>query len=631
MRAFESIRAKGQKSQLRFLTCGSVDDGKSTLIGRLLYDTDSIADDQRQALKKDSERFGTTGGALDFALLTDGLEDERQQGITIDVAFRYFSSARRSFVVADTPGHEQYTRNMATGASTAELAILLVDARKGLLTQTMRHAAVTSLMGIRHVVLAINKLDLMKWDQKVFDDITNTFAAHAERLGFVSVVAIPLSALHGDNVTVNSANTPWYKGTTLLDYLENIEIGAESGSTSFRLPVQTVLRVPPDVRLFAGTLAGKALRRGDRVAVASSGRESTITDIFVAGERQEAANPGQAIAVALADQIDVGRGEVLAPPDDLPSVANQFAAHLVWMSKEPLLPGRSYLIKMGTRTLPASVTGIKHRLNVETLEHQAARSLEMNEIGICNLATTHPVAFDDFTHSRRTGSFILVDRYSNATLAAGMIDFALRRGENIHPIEHRVSKQARAGMKQQRPVILWFTGLSGSGKSTIANAVEARLAKLGRHSYLLDGDNMRSGLNKDLGFKDEDRVENIRRIGEVAKLFVDSGLIVLCAFISPFRNERREVRNLVGTDEFLEIFVEAPLEICEARDPKGLYAKSRAGKLSNFTGIDSPYEEPENPAMVLHTAGTSVDELADRVIAYLAAHSYFEAMNTDEG
>jgi bifunctional enzyme CysN/CysC len=624
MRAPLAETAVMGRRQLRFLTCGSVDDGKSTLIGRLLHDTDCIAEDQRAALAKDSARFGTAGGDLDFALLTDGLEDEREQGITIDVAYRYFSTPRRSFIVADTPGHEQYTRNMATGASTSELAILLVDARKGLLVQTRRHAAIASLMGIRHVVLAVNKLDLVAWDRGRFEEIREAFRPFGDRLGFQSVVAIPMSARHGDNVSAASKKTGWYTGPALLEHLERVEIETDPAATPFRLSVQAVLRPSADTRLFVGTVSGGTLSCGEPVVVASSGRVSTVTEIHRSGERAETVRAGDAVAIAIADQIDVGRGEMLASPDRPPHVSDQFAAHLVWMSEEHLLPGRSYLMKIGARTLPASVTAIKYRLAVDSLEHQAVRTLEMNEIGVCKLATASPVAFDDFIHNHESGGFILIDRYSNATLAAGMIDFSLRRGENIHPQQLDVSKRTRAAIKGQRPVILWFTGLSGAGKSTIANHVEARLAALGKHSYLLDGDNLRSGLNKDLGFSDADRVENIRRVGEVAKLFVDSGAIVLCSFISPFRNERAEVRNLVALGEFLEIFVDAPLEVCEARDPKGLYAKSRAGLLPNFTGIDSPYERPESPELVLNAAHADADELADRVIAYLSTRGYFE-------
>jgi bifunctional enzyme CysN/CysC len=621
MRAHVKVPVEG-KTQLRFLTCGSVDDGKSTLIGRLLHDTGTIGEDQRAALERDSARFGTTGGEMDFALLVDGLEDEREQGITIDVAYRYFSTPRRSFVVADTPGHEQYTRNMATGASTSELAVLLVDARKGLLPQTHRHAAIAALMGIRHVVLAVNKLDLAGWDRAVFEEIVGQFLPFAERLGFRSTVALPLSARHGDNVTTKSVHTPWHDGPTLLDHLETVEIDADLADKPFRLPVQTVLRPNPDLRLYAGTVASGTLARGDRVVIASSGRSSTVTQLLVAGEEHEYAVAGDAVAIALADEIDIGRGELVAEPDAPPQSSDQFAAHVVWMNEDALLSGRAYFLKIGARTVPASITSIKYRLAVDSLEHQAARSLELNEIGVCNLATASPIAFDDFAENRATGGFLLIDRYSNATIAAGMIDHGLRRAENIHLQQLDVSKRTRAGLKNQRPCVLWFTGLSGAGKSTIANKVEARLAALGRHSYMLDGDNVRYGLNKDLGFTAADRVENIRRVGEVAKLFVDAGMIVLCAFISPFRNERAAVRGLVAPGEFLEVLVDAPLSVCESRDPKGLYAKSRAGQLPNFTGIDSPYERPEKPDLVLDTANSDPDELAERVLAMLATRGY---------
>lgn len=623
MRAHADIPHEG-KSQLRFLTCGSVDDGKSTLIGRLLHETGSVSEDQLTVLARDSARYGTTGVELDFALLVDGLEDERHQGITIDVAYRYFSTLRRSFVVADTPGHEQYTRNMATGASTSELALLLVDARKGLTPQTHRHATIAALMGIRHVVLAVNKLDLVAWDRAVFDAIVDAFRPFADRLQFRSLVAIPLSARNGDNVTNRSKNTPWYGGPTLLDHLESVGIDGGLDSGPFRLPVQNVLRPDADTRLYAGTITGGRLERGDAIVAASSGRASTVTKILVAGEECNAAHAGDAIAIALADEIDVGRGEVIAPKDARPEVADQIAAHLVWMGEKPLLPGRSYLLKCGARTVPASVTAIKYRIAVDTQEHLAARTLELNEIGVCNLAVASPIVFDDFADNRDTGGFLLIDRYSNATIAAGMIDFALRRGENVHLQELDVTKRTRAALKGQRPCIIWFTGLSGAGKSTIANRLEAKLTAIDRHTYMLDGDNVRSGLNKDLGFTAADRVENIRRVGEVAKLFVEAGEIVLCAFISPFRDERAAVRNLVAPGEFLEILVDAPLEVCEARDPKGLYAKSRAGKLPNFTGIDSPYERPENPDLVLETSSADPDALADRVLAFLSARGYLD-------
>jgi bifunctional enzyme CysN/CysC len=620
--------AAKRRTQLRFFTCGSVDDGKSTLIGRLLYDTNNIAEDQWAALLRDSARHGTAGSDPDFALLTDGLEDEKEQGITIDVAFRYFSTPLRTFVVADTPGHEQYTRNMATGASTAQLAVLLVDARKGLLPQTCRHAVITSTMGIRHVVLAVNKLDLVAWNGAIFDKIVQNFREFGEKLGFESVVAIPISARYGDNVTTKSANTPWYAGPTLLNHLEAIDIATDRTAKPFRLPVQNVLRGEDGGRFYAGTLESGLLSRGEAIGVASTGSVSSVREIYVSGESRHSAQAGQAVAVALADELDVGRGDLLAPPAAMPHVADQFAAHLVWMNEEELLPGRPYLMKIGARTVPASVTSIKYRLAIDTLEQLAARTLKLNEIGVCNIATAIPVAVDHFTEVPATGGFILIDRFTNSTLAAGTIDFALRRGENIHPQQLDVSQRTRASLKGQRPAILWFTGLSGAGKSSIANRLEVKLSNAGRHSCLLDGDNLRSGLNRDLGFSDVDRVENIRRVGEVAKLFVDAGILVLCAFISPFRNERDAIRGLVGPNEFVEILVDAPLEICEARDSKGLYAKSRSGNLPNFTGVDSPYERPENPELVLDSVGMTADELAERVFAYLSMRGYLES--TDE-
>jgi bifunctional enzyme CysN/CysC len=626
MRA-EIIPALAERAQLRIFTCGSVDDGKSTLIGRLLHDTGSVPDDQLASLKRDSARFGTTGDELDFALLVDGLEDERMQGITIDVAYRYFATPRRAFVVADTPGHEQYTRNMATGASGAELAILLVDARKGLLPQTRRHALIASLMGIREVVLAVNKFDLVGWERAVFDEIAGGFQDYAASLGFKRVVALPVCARGGDNVTARSKHTPWYDGPTLLEHLESVDIETDDLARPARLPVQVVLRPDLDTRLYAGTLVSGTLSTGDKVIAASSGRDSRITRLFVAGEARERAFAGDAVAVSLADEIDVGRGEVIAPATARPEVADQFHARLIWMSDSPLLPGRSYLLKIGARTIPASVTAIKYRLAVDTLEHQATRTLELNEIGVCNFALAAPIAFDPFSANRDTGSFLLIDRHSAATLAAGMIDYGLRRGENVHYHALDVSKRTRSALMAQRPCILWFTGLSGAGKSTIANRLERKLVASGKHSYLLDGDNIRSGLNKDLGFTAADRVENIRRVGEVAKLFVEAGMFVLCAFISPFREDRAMVRALVGEGEFVEIFVDAPLEVCEARDPKGLYAKSRRGQLPNFTGIDSPYERPENPELVLDSASADADALADRVIAYLQAKGYFWAID----
>jgi bifunctional enzyme CysN/CysC len=602
---------------LRFLTCGSVDDGKSTLIGRLLYEQNLIFDDQLSALERDSRKHGTAGEEVDFALLLDGLEAEREQGITIDVAYRYFSTDRRAFIVADTPGHEQYTRNMATGASNAELAVLLVDARKGLLPQTRRHAIIASLLGIRYAVLAVNKIDLVGFEQKVFDEIVANFTAFAVSLGFKEITAIPVSARYGDNVSVPSANTPWYNGPTLLDYLESVDVEDECATRPFRLPVQWVNRPNSDFRGFAGTVAGGSLRLGDEIAVLPSGQTTTIKSIISGGGETDAAEVGDAVTVTLADEIDIARGDMLAAARARPQVADQFAAHLVWMSNDRLQPGRSYLIKINNNTVVATVTELKHRLDINTLSPLAAKSLALNEVGVCNLSIARPVAFDPYADNRDTGAFILVDRYSNETVAAGMIDFALRRASNIHHQHLAVSKVERAQLMNHKPVVLWFTGLSGAGKSTIANLVEAGLHARGVHTLMLDGDNVRHGLNKDLGFTETDRVENIRRIGEVAKLMTEAGLVVLCSFISPFRAERRMVRELMAEGEFIEVFVDTPLAECIARDPKGLYRRALAGEIKNFTGVDQAYEEPESAELRLLAGSSEPGTLAEDVIADL--------------
>ena len=606
-----------QKSLLRFFMGGSVDDGKSTLIGRLLHETGSVADDELAALTRDSARFGNSGQAIDFALLVDGLEDEREQGITIDVAHRYFSSPRRGFIVADTPGHESYTRNTASGASNADLAIILVDARRGLLPQTRRHAMIAHMVGVRHFVLAVNKLDLVNWDRTVYDRIVEGFRDFAKSLNFASLVPIPLSALTGDNVSSAGTNTPWYDGPSLLGHLETIDVEADHSATPLRVLVQNVLRPDRDSRLYAGIIAGGSLRQGDPVQVAPSGVSGKITRIVVAGEERDRASSGESVAVGLDRHIDVARGDTLVAPDRRPQVTDQFEAHLIWMSEQPLLPGREYILKVGVRSVSASVTGVKHRVDIETLHREPAHTLALNEIGICDIATAVPLALDNFTEIPQTGCFILIDRYSNATVAAGTIDFALRRGMNIRLQALTVAKHNRAALKAQRPCVLWFTGLSGAGKSTIANIVEAKLAERKRHTYMLDGDNVRHGLNKDIGFTDADRVENIRRVGEVAKLFVDAGLIVLCSFISPFRAERAAIRQILEPGEFIEIFVSTPLALCEARDPKGLYAKARSGALPSFTGIDSPYEPPEHADLVLDTASAGPEDLANRVVDLL--------------
>jgi bifunctional enzyme CysN/CysC len=608
-----------QKSLLRFFMGGSVDDGKSTLIGRLLHETGAVAEDELATLTRDSARFGNSGQKLDFALLVDGLEDEREQGITIDVAHRYFSSSRRAFIVADTPGHESYTRNTASGASNADLAILLVDARRGLLAQTRRHAMIAHLVGVRHFVLAVNKLDLVNWDRAVYDGIVESFRGFTRPLNFTSLIAIPLSALNGDNVSAASANTPWYDGPSLLAHLETVDVEADRSVTPLRVLVQTVLRPDRDSRLYAGMIAGGTLRRGDFVQVAPSGASCQVNRIVVAGEDREQASAGASVAVGLDRHIDVTRGDTLVAPEHRPQVTDQFEAHLIWMSEQPLLPGREYMLKVGVCSISASVTSVKYRLDIESLRRERATTLGLNEIGICDIATAAPVALDSFAEIRQTGSFILIDRYSNATVAAGTVDFALRRGMNIRQQALAVAKDARAALKAQRPCVLWFTGLSGAGKSTIANLVEAKLAERRRHTYLLDGDNIRHGLNKDIGFTDADRVENIRRVGEVAKLFVDAGLIVLCSFISPFRAERAAIRDILEPGEFVEIFVSTPLAVCEARDPKGLYAKARSGVLPSFTGIDSPYEPPDNADLVLDSSAAGPDDLAARVIELLVA------------
>ena len=612
------------KGLLRFITCGSVDDGKSTLIGRLLHDTKLLLDDQVAALESDSRKHGTQNGELDFALLVDGLAAEREQGITIDVAYRFFGTERRKFIVADCPGHEQYTRNMATGASTADLAVVLVDARKGLLTQTHRHSYIVSLLGIRHVVLAVNKMDLVGYDQSVFDAIVDGYRELAAQLGIPQVQAIPLSALKGDNMIAASQTMPWYAGPTLLDHLEQVnveqmQVDSASSNAAFRLPVQWVNRPNQDFRGFAGTVVGGTVALGDEVAVLPSGRRSTVARIVTADGDLVQAGDGQAITLTLADEVDASRGDVIAAASDPPEVADQFAAHLLWMGDERLLPGRPYLLKLGTQTVGASVTEIKHKVDVNTQEHLAAKHLELNEVAYCNLHLDQPVAFEPYARNRTLGAFILIDRQSNATVAAGTLDFALRRAGNIHWQHLDVDRAARARIKHQQPRCLWFTGLSGAGKSTIANLVEKKLLAMGQHTYLLDGDNVRHGLNKDLGFTDEDRVENIRRVAEVAKLMTDAGLIVLVSFISPFRAEREMARALFDEGEFLEVFVDTPLAEAERRDVKGLYAKARRGELRNFTGIDSPYEAPETPELHLMASESSPVELAEQVIRALAA------------
>ena len=608
------LKLHESKPLLRFITCGSVDDGKSTLIGRLLYDSKRLFDDQLAALEKDSRRHGTQGERIDYALLLDGLAAEREQGITIDVAYRYFDTDKRKFIVADCPGHEQYTRNMATGASTADLAVVLVDARKGLLAQTRRHSYIVSLLGIRHVVLAVNKMDLVGYSQEVFDGIANAYRELAAQLGIANVQCIPLSALEGDNLTARSVSTPWYAGPALLEHLESVEVESGVASGGLRLPVQWVNRPNQDFRGFVGTIAGGEVKPGDEIVVLPSARRSRVARVLDGNGDVESARTGQAVTLTLTDEIDVSRGDVIASAGDPPEVSDQFAAHLLWMGDAALLPGRPYWLKIGTRTVSASVSEIKHRIDVNTQEHIAAKRLELNEVGYCNLSLSEPVAFESYANNRTLGGFILIDRQSNATVAAGTLDFTLRRAGNVHWQHLDVDKAARARIKGQVPKVLWFTGLSGAGKSTVANLVDKRLHALGYHSFLLDGDNVRHGLNRDLGFTDEDRVENIRRVAEVAKLMTDAGLIVLVSFISPFRAERRMARERFAEGEFVEVFVDVPLEVAEARDVKGLYRKARAGQIPNFTGIDSPYEVPEQPELHLRADRDTPETMARLVL-----------------
>ncbi|HEY7963161.1 MAG TPA: sulfate adenylyltransferase subunit CysN [Steroidobacteraceae bacterium] len=613
------LQAHERKSLLRFITCGSVDDGKSTLIGRLLYESKMIFDDQLTALEQDSKKVGTRGGELDFALLVDGLAAEREQGITIDVAYRFFATERRKFIVADTPGHEQYTRNMVTGASTAELAVILIDARRGVLTQTRRHSFLVRLLGISRVVLAVNKMDLVDYARERFEAIVADYRVFAARIGLTDITAIPLSAVHGDNVVARSARTAWYQGPALLEHLEGVEVDAALSRAPFRLPVQWVNRPNADFRGFAGQIVSGVVRPGDRVRVLPSGREAHVARIVTADGDLEAAVAGQSVTLTLGSETDVSRGDVLAAGDAPPQVASQFEATLVWLHEEPMLQGRSYLMKAGTRTAQATISPLKHKVNVNTLEHAAAEKLELNDIGVCELELDRAIAFEPYAENRALGGFILIDRLSNATVGAGLINFALRRSQNVHWQALDVDKGRRAQLKGQQACVLWLTGLSGAGKSTIANLIEKKLAAQGRHTYLLDGDNVRHGLNKDLGFTAQDRVENIRRVAEVSRLMVDAGLIVLVSFISPFRSERRMARELFAAGEFLEVFVDTPLAEAERRDVKGLYKKARRGELKNFTGIDSPYETPENPEIRIDTTSLSAEAAADEVIARLAA------------
>ncbi|MGZ8350065.1 MAG: sulfate adenylyltransferase subunit CysN [Allosphingosinicella sp.] len=611
----EYIQRQQDKDLLRFITCGSVDDGKSTLIGRLLYDSKLILEDQLSALEADSRKVGTQGENIDFALLVDGLAAEREQGITIDVAYRFFATDKRKFIVADTPGHEQYTRNMVTGASTADLAVILIDARKGVLTQTRRHSYLARLLGIRSLVLAINKMDLVGYDEAVFDRIVADYRAFAKDAGIGEFTAIPLSGLAGDNVAARSEAMPWYGGPALLEHLETVEVEQlVAQAQPLRMPVQWVNRPNLDFRGFSGLIIGGTASPGDRVRVLPSGRTSTIARLVTQGGDLPLAVAGQSVTIVLADEVDCSRGDVIAAADDPPEVADQFEATIVWMSDEEMLPGRPYWLQIGTQIVSAQIQHPKYEVNVNTFEHLAAPTLELNAIGVANLSTDRPIVFEPFAENKDLGGFILVDKYSNATVAAGMLHFALRRGQNIHWQPTDIGREHHARMKNQRPMVLWLTGLSGAGKSTIANLLEKKLARMNRHTFLLDGDNVRHGLNRDLGFTDADRVENIRRIGEVAKLMADAGLIVITAFISPFRAERQMIRDMLPPGEFVEIFVDTPVEEAERRDEKGLYRKARAGELKNFTGIDSPYEAPIAPEIRIDTLSMTPDEAAETIL-----------------
>ncbi|HEX7930558.1 MAG TPA: sulfate adenylyltransferase subunit CysN [Sphingomicrobium sp.] len=604
-----------RKSLLRFITCGSVDDGKSTLIGRLLYDSKMIFEDQLAALEADSKRVGTQGQEIDFALLVDGLAAEREQGITIDVAYRFFTTEKRKFIVADTPGHEQYTRNMVTGASTADLAVILIDARKGVLTQTRRHSFLAHLLGIKHIVLAVNKMDLVGYDKAVFDRITLAYRAFASEIGITNFTAIPISGFKGDNITALSENTPWFKGPALIEHLENVEIGAAADEAKpFRMPVQWVNRPNLDFRGFSGQLASGKVKPGDAVRILPSGKTTTVSRIVTLDGDLDEAVAGQSVTLTLADEVDCSRGDVIATADNPPEAADQFEATLVWMADEAMIPGRAYWLKLATQSVSATVQHPKYEINVNTLDHLAAKTLELNGIGVVEVSTDKPIVFESYADNHTLGGFILIDKLTNATVGAGMLHFSLRRAQNVHWQATDIDRDMRADLKNQRPALLWFTGLSGSGKSTIANLVEKKLHRMNRHSFLLDGDNVRHGLNRDLGFTEADRIENIRRVGEVAKLMSDAGLIVITAFISPFRAEREMVRSMLPEGEFIEVFIDTPLAEAEKRDVKGLYKKARAGQLKNFTGIDSPYEAPESPEIRIDTTAMTPEEAADLII-----------------
>lgn len=611
-------------SFLRVLTCGSVDDGKSTLIGRLLYDTQLVLDDQLCALERDTKKHGSTkcDDHLDFALLVDGLEAEREQGITIDVAYRFFVTPKRKFVIADTPGHEEYTRNMATGASNADVAIVLMDARKGVLRQTRRHTFIASLLGIRHIVVAVNKMDLIEFDQERFEAICADFEVFSKPLGFRSVDFVPMSARYGDNVITSSSNMAWYKGENLLSYLECLDADEDLVNQPFRLPIQLVNRPHQDFRGFSGQIAAGRISVGDRVVVAKSGQSSRVNSILCGRERVETAADGQAVTIVLEDDLELSRGNMLVAPHSRPHLADQFMAHIIWFHKEPMIPGRSYICRTEADSIGATITTLKFTIDINTFAQNAATALQMNEVGVCNISTQAPIVFDSYRDNRHTGNFVLIDRFTNATVGAGMIDHPLRRAHNIHWHAADIDKQRRAALKLQTPMVLWFTGLSGSGKSTIANLVEKLLHARGKHTYMLDGDNIRHGLNRDLGFTQEARVENIRRAAEVAKLMADAGLIVLVSFISPYRSERRMARELFEKGEFVEVFVDTPIDECARRDPKGLYRKALIGEIKNFTGISSPYETPTSPEIHLRTVGHEPLDLAMQIEKFLDEYEH---------
>ncbi len=613
------LAAHEQKELLRFITCGSVDDGKSTLIGRMLYESHMLFDDHLAALEADSKKVGTQDGEIDFALLVDGLAAEREQGITIDVAYRFFSTDKRKYIVADTPGHEEYTRNMATGASTADVAIILIDASQGVLTQTRRHSFIVSMVGVKRIVLAVNKLDLVDYSQEVFDSILADYHNFAnEALNLEEITAVPISALKGDNIVGPSENTPWYDGPSIMDYLESVEVSSTSQSRPFRMPVQWVNRPNREFRGFAGLIGSGVISPGDRIRVLPSGTESTIERIVTSNGDLELAGAGRSVTLTLSDEIDISRGDIITAADNPCSSADQFQTRILWMDDSAMMPGRQYLFKSNTQTTSMTLGRLKHRIDVNTLEELPAKVLEMNDIGICNISLSNRVAFDSYDNDPTMGGFIIIDRITNNTVGMGLIDFALRRAENIHWQSMDVTKESRAEQKSQQPRLIWFTGLSGSGKSSIANILEKKLQAMGRHTITLDGDNVRHGLNRDLGFTKADRVENIRRVGEASKLMVDAGLICITSFISPFESERQMVRDLLGDGEYLEVFVDTPIEVCEQRDVKGLYAKARAGELPNFTGISSPYEAPVNPEVTIDTTQVSAEKAADQIIDYLS-------------